>query len=497
MTCRRIVFTGDFLRPSYNGQDPTQHYNIQWCHDLLCRQFASATGLRTEMIAWNHRGVVAGQLDKQSIDQIYSMLGLPRSIQSWASVYEELYLPEVLDTFLAEVFRDALVVGFELPPYLEHVLVRHGIPFVDLIIHPVRFLDDIFFGIRTSCPQANEAVAGHAISEEFIHTVAGIQAAAARRQVHFAPPPGSALLLLQTRFDRTQIRDGGFIGAIDYLNDIGQLAAGCSTFYVKDHPLDPGTNHALAVRCAFRNVKMTTENVYRLMASEHIAQVLTLSSSTGIEARYFGKVGHFIYKEPNRFALDGALPQPGEFVGVFDGFLSPDFWREVLSSITTTTKTTGTTIPCKPNRLRTSLRSFWNFNEIDTDFAVGLAVAVAPKPGTTTAPKPGMRRNPVLSTTAQFDKSHKDARAAYHAGHFEGAMEHFNKAHALRPDDANLKRCMVETLLHLGRRDEAIALLRRARTLLPDNKALRKREIGVKYPLLDTIVRSKPFEVPH
>jgi hypothetical protein len=379
MPCRRVVFTGDFLRPSWDGRFPTQHYNIQWCRDLLRAQVQAATGLPVEMLAWNAAGVVAGQLDNAAIDTFYNVLGLPRTVAAWAGIYEEAALPDMVGAYLAELFRDALVVAFELPPYVEHVLRRHGIPFVDVIIHPVRFLDDIFFAIRTGDADSNARVATYAIAEEQIHAVAGLQAASARRLFKFAPQDGSALLLLQTRFDRTQIRDGVFVGAMDFLDGIDHVVGPSRRVYVKDHPLDPKTRHAVAVLSRFRNAETIESNVYKLFACDGIHTVLTLSSSTGIEARYFGKQCHFLYRQPNEFAFDGAVPADGEFVGVFDAFLTPDFWRDVLAPMVPTTRETGVVIPFKPNRLRISLRSFWNFNEIDSDFVVGLA------PGTTPA----------------------------------------------------------------------------------------------------------------
>lgn len=373
MSCKRIVFTGDFLRPSWDGKAPTQHYNIQWCRDLLGRQIAMATGLPVEMVVWDHAGVSADSLNRLAIEQIYKTAGVPLSIVSWAELYDASDLPTRVEQFFASLFRDALVVGFELPPYIESVLTRAGVPFVDVIIHPVRFLDDIFLGIRTSDPSASAVLARHAIAEEFIELMAGLQSAAARRGSSFAPPSGASLLLLQTRFDRTQIRDGKFIGALHFLDEITAIAEASSVLYVKEHPLEAGTNHAAAVRSAVRNVEMTNENVYRLMAHEKIQTVATLSSSTGIEARYFRKDGRFLYKEPNRFAVDGNQPEPDQFVGVFDAALSADFWRETLASVLPTSRQTGVRIPFKANRLRTSLRSFWSFNEIDTDFPVSLA----------------------------------------------------------------------------------------------------------------------------
>ncbi|MBJ3775004.1 capsular polysaccharide export protein, LipB/KpsS family [Acuticoccus mangrovi] len=369
MPLKRIVFTGDLLRPSWDSTRPTQHYNIQWGHDLIGRQMAAATGLPVEMAVWNFAGVTAGGIDYETVRGIYGAHGLATSIEAWAMLYEEALAPAA-EAFFREIFRDALVVAFELPPYLEKILQKYGIPYVDVIVHPVRFLDDIFLAVRTSSGAANAVLASHAISEELIETVAGVQSASARRGFTFAPIPNSALLLLQTRFDRTQIRDGGFIGASNFLEKIADVTADYNALYVKEHPLERGSVHTRTLQAAFPKIQLIDHNVYSLLSTENITGVFTLSSSVGIEAPYFGKKSKYIYKAPNLFARDGKVPEGEEFAGVFDAFLGPDFWRDVLAPMTDVTAKTGVTVPFKPNRLRTSLRSFWAFNEIDTDAAV-------------------------------------------------------------------------------------------------------------------------------
>ena len=97
-----------------------------------------------------------------------------------------------------------------------------------------------------------------------------------------------------------------------------------------------------------------------------------MRSSTVTEAGYFGKRADYVFQPPFRFARDGALPQGREYVGLYNDYLAPDFWRGILSGVMETTPEDDMRVPEKPNRLRLSLREFWNFNEIDTDFATEL-----------------------------------------------------------------------------------------------------------------------------
>lgn len=105
------------------------------------------------------------------------------------------------------------------------------------------------------------------------------------------------------------------------------------------------------------------------MSHDNIEAVYSISSSTSVEAKYLGKQGYHLADYPFRFTeeVDEAEFKFGSFFTVDDAIFSADFWRKVLSPLVDTTTVTGITIPKKANRVRTSLRSFWGFNFVDTD----------------------------------------------------------------------------------------------------------------------------------
>ena len=95
--------------------------------------------------------------------------------------------------------------------------------------------------------------------------------------------------------------------------------------------------------------------------------MLTVNSSAGYEAPYFGKQLHAL--APLRFRLGwrGDAPCADQYASLDDRVLTPDFWRTVLAPHTPVTKADGFRLSAKPNWLRIALDSFWNFQEIDTD----------------------------------------------------------------------------------------------------------------------------------
>lgn len=368
---KRVVFSGDFMRPAPDGSRPTQHHNIRWLRNLLSAQISMATELPQEVLSWNSAGVRDGRFGDGDVNRLYQLFGLPREIRSWAAIFNQRELPSAMEGLLQTLLSDSLVVGFELPPYLEHFLSRNGIPFVGLTMHPVRFLDDIYLGVRSNILPTQELIFEHRIDEAFVRTMAGIQkASAARYFPDTSVQSDSALFLMQTWYDQSQIRNGRFTDAREHLETIVDMAKEHREFLVKEHPMAPNPATPM-LQARIPNLRMVTGNVYGYMALPEIRTIGTISSSVGVEARYFGVDARFITANPvplRRASGDA----PDAYIGVYDAFLRTDFWREILDPILPVTAVDGCLVPQKPNRLRISMRAFWNFNEIDSDITSAL-----------------------------------------------------------------------------------------------------------------------------
>ncbi|GEM_PF-1189667 len=371
-TPKRFVFTGDFLRSNAAGTRPTQHHNIRWLKNLVSYQIGAATGLEQNTICWNAPPhVTDGALNSADVRRIYGAFSLPVNIESWAMIHNIETSPPRVSSFIQELFRDSFVIAFEMSPAVERILTAGGIPWVNVTIHPVRFLDDLLLGLKSNVPEVQQAIAKYKIPEGFVQLGAGVQKATAARSFDAHARPNSALFLMQTWYDQSQIKNGRFVGPLDFMDDITAFAGQFSEFLVKEHPLEK--HPAVPIMAALiPNMRIVTGNAYSFMSIPEISTVATLSSGTATEARYFSKDARFFYK-PSVELYRQEGDNPAAYVGVMDEFLSTDFWRDVLSPLIEVSPKDGYSMPFKPNRLRTSLRSFWNFNEIDTDVAVRAA----------------------------------------------------------------------------------------------------------------------------
>ena len=63
----------------------------------------------------------------------------------WASIHANMPWSAPLEQHVLERLRRRFCVGCEMPPWLVHLLDKLAIPYVDIRLHPVRFMDDLMF----------------------------------------------------------------------------------------------------------------------------------------------------------------------------------------------------------------------------------------------------------------------------------------------------------------------------------------------------------------
>jgi hypothetical protein len=359
----RIVFTGDVLRPGEAAFRPAQTENILWFHRLVRAQAAAASRLPVEAVTWG-----------QGIDteRLYEMWGAEKSWRGWARVFDAGFAPDGVVAAMERAFGGAVVVGFELAESMKRILSLLGIPFLDFGIHPVRFLDDVFFAVQTNDAAVFEAVLPDHTEEGAFIGPAGLLAASALKFRPNLRAGGEALLIGQTRVDRSLVRAGRVVDLSDFAPALRD-AVGTGGVTFKPHPYAHTDFGAVAAGLSLRALHVSTENVYALMASEEIRRVVGVSSSVLLEARYFGQEAHILHESPFDIPARRADAVPGQHLSVVDAWGDTDFWRRALAPLLPVTRPDGQHFHRAPNALRTSLRNFWGYNELSTDFQVRLA----------------------------------------------------------------------------------------------------------------------------
>lgn len=367
---KRILVSGDFMRPSVAKLRPTQHENIMWLYKLLKVPLEMATGLPCGIVHWDNNWLNGSLLDAGTVEAIYRMMGLRARITDWPRVFSATELPQPVEDLLLRYFADSFVIGFELPPFLVDFLGRHDIGFVDCSLAPVRFMDDLLFELSSNTDAITEALLTHAVSDDFIRLQAGVVSSNVAKVNPRPPRPNTLLVILQTQFDKVVIENNRFAKVTDHLNRLKEVAKGYDHLLIKEHPLEPQPETRERLQKLLPHAQVTEDNFYRLVSHDNLTGVAALSSSCVLEAGYFGKAGHYLLPgyTPERFTVG----QRG--VMIDDAVICPDFWRDVLAgSPCPVTPRDGLRLPAKPNRFRQQLRSAWNYNQVDTDIAVGWA----------------------------------------------------------------------------------------------------------------------------
>ncbi len=357
---RGVAIIGDLLRPTGAGDPGGSDAQTIWLFNAVKRQIALASGQSAGIISSRHLPEWRAWLEAQRQPRASALF--------WAARYHRLAETAAFDRIVMPHLRERFVAGWELPPYLAAILESAGIPFIDLRIHPVRFLDDLLFAVRASDAATRAALPGMAVAEAEAIATAGLREAMCQLIGETSVAGDTLLVLGQRPMDSSQIAGGGFFDAMDHADTIAALCAGHRGVLLKPHPQEADHSLMRVAAGVARNVLFATrDNLYRLLSAPQIAAVLTVNSGAAYEAAYFGKAAHTLAPLPVRLAWRGDAAAADQHVSIDDRVLTADFWRTVLSPHTDVSRTDGFRLPPKPNRLRIALDSFWNFQEIDTD----------------------------------------------------------------------------------------------------------------------------------
>lgn len=356
---RGVTVVNDFVRADKDGHPGEGDRSAVWLFDAVKRQVQAAARLPIHL------------LTARNCPDLYAWVQQKRPPKEadafWAAVYDHLPIDAALEAILLPRLQGQFVIGYEMPAYLLGLLAQRGVPYIDIRIHPIRFLDDLIFATRASDTATQHALMRIAVSEETVIAQAGLVEAMCRYTANCSLPSNTLLVIGQRTFDSSQIIAGKFFDALESRSHILGICETYKTLLLKPHPYEGKHSLLMLTSAAPNTLGVTSDNVYRLFAQPEIAGILTVNSSAAYEARYFGKQVHTLGPLSIRLAWRGDAAFADSYLSVDQYLLSVDFWRLILGPHTHVSPPTGVTLPPKPNRLRIAHDTFWNFQEIDTD----------------------------------------------------------------------------------------------------------------------------------
>lgn len=354
MNFNKILVTGDITRLNESGI-PSQDININWLFDLIHPAIDHLTNLEVEKFA--------STAASSFTTQMYGINKMEPTIENWAKLFYK--DPTALELGLCQTyFNNSLVISFEISELVRKSLDILNIPYIDLTIHPIRYLDDLLFGVRSNIVGLEKSLSVFSCSDEYI--IEGT--ALARSRLSKFPrlttllegAENVGLFASQTLDDKVLINNGKFMEHEMFFNQMKEMTEMHELILIKPHPYAKDNMINIALSRLFPNVKYTEDNFYHLLSQEEINTVYSITSSTSIEASYFGKKGRHFSDYPYYFTNDKC--SSGAFMTIFPVIYKICFWAEVLDHLAVEslkTKQQFTVDSLVPNRMRKSLNVYW------------------------------------------------------------------------------------------------------------------------------------------
>lgn len=256
---------------------------------------------------------------------VLEALGLPPVTASWVRFYshpEALPLvAEILDEHvLARPGGPDLVLGWELSPNMLRVLAARRVPTIEFNLDAVRFAPDLFLRARANRQGYRLRLAAHAVPD------APLRAHAARfaASLPAAPALPPATLFAGQVADDSSLIEGAALAGVSEL--LPAFPPG-PPLLLKPHPHGAPHPDIAALHGRFGNARVTTDNIYALLAAPHVKRVVAMSSSVLAEAALFGKPVTALItpdQHPDRLA------EYGGYARLDARFLTAGFWRALL-----------------------------------------------------------------------------------------------------------------------------------------------------------------------
>ncbi|MCG6883119.1 MAG: hypothetical protein LJE62_05115, partial [Silicimonas sp.] len=267
------------------------------------------------------------------------------------------------DALTAAIGAETLVVGYEMSTMTRAALTAAAVPWVDIWLHPVRFADDILFGVRASVPEMNARLQDFAIDDEALRAQADVLRVQNYRggtRPEAKLVDGAALFVGQTARDKSVLVRDGFLGLPDFQEQFAAVAGSHPHVYFSRHPHQPHlAEEVRAFLGGFGNVSETQVPTYHLLADDRIASVASISSSVLEEARYFGKAVHRFHPPP--FPLEGEE----RYAAVLHAPCFSHFWATLLRGHAAVAETRPAAFIDPRNKLRHALSFTWGYRDID------------------------------------------------------------------------------------------------------------------------------------
>jgi capsule polysaccharide export protein KpsC/LpsZ/FMN phosphatase YigB (HAD superfamily) len=356
---QKVFITSDLLMT----KESEQFSNLRWMSELLTFPIKEATGLRPIRMTSS-----LSRTDMFSRIRFFEMSGIKLDISQTQFYFDDTQINEQSLSYLSQfVPSDALIIGYELSEQTRRLLTKINVKYIDIWLHPIRFLDDILFGFSSNDDSIFAAIKKFEINEKLYELYATrfkIQSYKGYKRIDFPVAENSALFIGQTLEDKAVCRKGKMLNLLDFKKRFEELGAKFSTIYYSRHPyVKSGDEDILAYLATQPFAKIVDWPAYQVLSHNNLKYVFSVSSSVVFEARAFGKKADFLFQPvinlSNQFGIRS-------YISIYQEFVSPHFWSQVLGSIFKVDEDAPRLMYLEgKDKLRDMLAFYWSYRHID------------------------------------------------------------------------------------------------------------------------------------
>ncbi len=339
----------------------TQMYHVKWVNDFFYRPIKAATDANIEVFNPDAVGFDRRKFFKLSNIHINEL-----DTHSWFDVS---LINESSIAYLKSFIEGSILICYEISKQTRKILDDIGVDYIDIWLHPIRYMDDNFFAFRSNNADVNRIIEKYKIEDSYFYLYADRMRINSYRgwnkhNLDNDLYQNSALFIGQTMTDKAVCRKGKMLNLLDFKEEFENLCRSYTHVYYSPHPMLKEDGKAIEDYInSLDNASVIKHEAYKLLTTNAIKKVVSISSSVVFESKFFGKDFEYLYRP----VVDCDNEKNAEsYISVYEGFESPKFWSDILSPITgTKCNTYSVRFLDRSSKIRDMLSLYYNSHTFD------------------------------------------------------------------------------------------------------------------------------------
>ena len=190
------------------------------------------------------------------------------------------------------------IIGFEISKVDINYLNKEGYNWINLSIHPLRFMDDLYFSLESSM---DLDLSRNLVSTAFIDM--SVKALSLRYSPDFGKEETKKTLCIlgQRQDDKSVFINNTFKKLKDYTEELDCIVKEFDEVFYKPHPYNDDKKADEYIQDRYQTKTLNEDDIYKVFAQKKISSLCAISSSLLFEAKSFGIESIFLDNSPLKF----------------------------------------------------------------------------------------------------------------------------------------------------------------------------------------------------